>query len=240
MRQKLCVFGQIFSPKSRGVCTNDWVRKSAPYITTGDISTVDSVFCIMGSRWQGNNVTSQHRDLCTLHIHLMWRWTLWLHSEEVLSFYRHLVARYTGARWTLDFWSQLLRSNEIVLLMLIRYISIILIIKNKAVISFEMSKIGINLPQRHSLILCHSLSHSAITPFLNELGCIKNSFHAGQHIYQYVYCTKTSQVSISHLTDKSSFQFSYLGADWIDWKTTSSDIRRLFRSLKRLFTSKFG
>lgn len=63
-----------------------------------------------------------------------------------------------------------------------------------------MSKIGINLTQRHRLTLCHSLSHSAITPFLNELDCIKNSFHAGHHIYQYVYCTNASQ-------------FSYMGAD---------------------------
>lgn len=177
------VFLAKYFPQKAEACAQ--TRKSAPYITTGDISTVDSVFCIMGSQWQGNNVTSQHRDLraiaflksgvCTLHIHLMWRWTLRLHSEEVLSFYRHLVARYTAARWTLDFWSQLLGSNEIVLLMLIRYISIILIIKNKAVIYFEMSKIGINLPQRHCLTLCHSLSHSAITPFLNELRCIKTA-----------------------------------------------------------------
>lgn len=104
------VFLAKYFPQKAEACAQ--TRKSAPYITTGDISTVDSVFCIMGSQWQGNNVTSQHRDLraiaflksgvCTLHIHLGLTLTSLWRGFELLPSFSSTVYCSTVDTWFLE------------------------------------------------------------------------------------------------------------------------------------------
>lgn len=116
----LCFWPNIFPKKQRHVHKRGNQPHTSPLVTS-----VQWTLCFV--LWALSDrviMLPASTEICVL-LHF------WLHSEEVLSFYRHLVARYTAAWWTLDFWSQLLGSNEIVLLMLIRYISIILIIKIK-------------------------------------------------------------------------------------------------------------